>query len=335
MTNYNNNIVKPKVWQVIGTTIAKNATSSEAITQAGLNFEVMKRPNLHALPSGNNIISDSSFYTFRTDNEAILGDKVGKDYQVLQNVDAFSFFDSIVDGQGGIRYETAGALGYGSTIFITAKLPDYIKVGRNDLIDQYLFLTSTHDGTGSITIAFTPVRIWCSNTLNTALNNCSNCIKIRHTASAAEKLKGAHKMLGISNQLSVELEAIFNRWARVRITDPQVKRLIQLAMIPNKETYAKLKEGKDEELSSHFNNMVSSVFDYAMTADSQQENTTKGTLFGSYNAVTGYYQNVRNYRDDESKFKSIMYGTGQDRSQTTFNICADFAKNGNTALLFN
>jgi phage/plasmid-like protein (TIGR03299 family) len=335
MTTQNNSIVKPKVWQVIGKTIAKNATSAEAMIQAGLDFEVMKRPNIHALPSGKNIISGNSFYTFRTDNEAILGDKVGTDYEVVQNTSAFEFFDSIVGNGNQIRYETCGALGYGSTVFITAKLPEYIKVGRNDLIDQYLFLTSTHDGLGSITIAFTPVRIWCSNTLNAALRNCSNCIKIRHTASAAEKLKGAHKMLGISNQLSVELEAIFNRWSRVRITDPQVKRLIQLALIPNKETYEKLKAGKDEELSSQYNNLVSSVFDYCMTADSQQESTTKSTLFGAYNAVTGYYQNVRNYRDDESKFKSILYGTGQDRSQVAFNLCTDFAKNGANALVLN
>src|SRR5690606_32553824 len=116
------------------------------ILQAGLDFRVMKHPNLHALPSGNTIISDNSFYTFRTDTEAILGDKIGRDYEVVQNIDAFSFFDSIVGGKGGIQYETAGALGYGETIFITAKLPDYIRVGKDDLIDKYLFLTSTHDG---------------------------------------------------------------------------------------------------------------------------------------------------------------------------------------------
>jgi hypothetical protein len=72
-----------------------------------------------------------------------------------------------------------------------------------------------------------------------------------------------------------------------------------------------------------------------MTAVSQQENTTKGTLFRAYNAVTGYYQNVCNYHDDESKFKSIMYGTGQDRSQVSFNLCTEFAQNGNNALTFN
>jgi len=52
----------------------------------------------------------------------------------------------------------------------------------------------------------------------------------------------------------------------------------------------------------------------------------------SYNAVTGYFQNMRNYKDDESKFKSIMYGTGLQRSQMTFDLCKEFEKHGNSAL---
>lgn len=326
----NNSTIKPKVWQILGTTITKCKTSAEAIQEAGLDFTVVKHPNLHALPSGSNIISTNSYFTFRTDTEAILGDKVGSDYEVVQNVEAFAFFDSIVQNYGGIHYESAGSLGFGALTYITAKLPEHIKVGRTDLIDQYLFLTSTHDGTGSITIAFTPVRIYCANTLNAALRNCSNCIKIRHTASAAEKLKGAHKMLGLTNQLSAELEAIFNRWSRVRVTDPELKRLIQLAMSPNRETGELLRKGMESELSSQFNNTVSAVLDYSLTSPSQQENTTKGTLFGFYNSVTGYYQNVKGYRDDEAKFKSIMAGTGLQRNQSAFDLCHDFATHGSS-----
>ncbi|MHB8205951.1 DUF932 domain-containing protein [Mucilaginibacter sp.] len=326
------NIIKPKVWQILGKTITKCKTSAEAIQEAGLDFTVWKHPNLHALPSGNNIISDNSYFTFRTDTEAILGDKVGCDYEVVQNVNAFGFFDSIIENYGGLHYESAGSLGYGALTYITAKLPEYIKVGRSDLIEQYLFLTSTHDGTGSITIAFTPVRIYCANTLNAALQNCSNCIKIRHTASAAEKLKSAHKLLGLTNQLSTEMEAIFNRWSRVRISDPELKRLIQLAMVPNNETYELLKTGKESELSNQFNNTVSAVLEYSLTSPSQQEVTTKGTLFGFYNSVTGYYQNVKGYRDNEAKFKSIMGGTGLQRNQTAFELCYDFVNHGSSIL---
>jgi hypothetical protein len=79
-------------------------------------------------------------------------------------------------------------------------------VGRNDLIEQYLFLTTSHDGYGSITAAFTPIRVFCQNTLNAALRNHSNSIKIRHTASANDRLKQAHTLLGITNQLANELE---------------------------------------------------------------------------------------------------------------------------------
>ncbi|WP_129715527.1 DUF932 domain-containing protein [Pedobacter sp. SYP-B3415] len=327
--------IKEKIWKVIGQDIDPNATSAEAIKQAGLDFQVSKCPNIHVLPSGREITSGNSFFTFRTDTEAILGSKIGKDYQILQNTDAFAFFDNIVGGPGGIQYETAGALGYGETIFITVKLSSYIRVGRDDLIDEYLFLTSTHDGSGSITIAFTPVRIWCANTLTAALKNCSNQIKIRHTASASEKLKSAHHMLGLSEQLSTDLEDTFNHWSRVRISDPEVKKLIQLAMMPNKESYEKLKFGRESELSTYYTNIVDNAFDYAMTAESQQGATTKGTLFGAYNAVTGYYQNVRNFKDDDSKFKAIMHGTALERSQVAFNLCADFATHGSSILRLN
>ncbi len=338
--------VKESAWHGLGTVIDQYPTSAEAIIHAGLNYTVEKRPlftydteNFTGDPDTDIIIPEievPDFYAnVRTDTDGVLG-VVGKDYHIVQNVDAFSFFDSIVGGKDGILYETAGALGqHGHRVFITAKLPDYIRVGRNDCLEKYLFLTTSHDGLGSIQIAFTPVRIVCRNTLNAALRNHTNCIKIRHTASAADKLKEAYKMLGITNQLSVELEAVFNRWARVRISDPEVKKLIQIAMIPNRETYENLKAGKDDELSSNFKNQVSSVFDYAMTNPTQQEDTTKGTLYGCYNAVAGYFQNVRNYKDTESKFNSIMYGTGQSRAQTAFNLCADFAKNGSSALTLN
>ncbi|MCR8560466.1 DUF945 domain-containing protein [Mucilaginibacter sp. BJC16-A38] len=335
--------VREKAWHGLGQVISDYPTSAGALVHAQLDYTVEKR-NLFTCGDGSTAgatdpdgmlegrIAVPDYYaTVRTDNNKVLG-VVGRDYEVVQNVDAFTFFDSIVGGRDGILYETAGALGNGERIFITAKLPDYIRVGRNDCIEKYLFLTTSHDGTGSINIAFTPVRIVCQNTLHAALRGQINCIKIRHTASATDKLKEAYKMLQITNQLTVELEAIYNRWSRVKISDPELKRLLQMAMCPNRETFESLRLGKDELLSGHFNNIISGVFDYAMTSPTQQVETTRGTLFGAYNAVTGYFQNVRNFRDEEAKFKSIMYGTGLQKSQTAFNLCADFAKHGKLLL---
>ena len=323
--------VQEKAWHGLGTIVQDYPNSREALQFAGLDFTVQKRPNTHILDSGETITSTSSFYTYRPDTGAILGDRLGADYQVVQNREAFAFFDSIVGGDG-IMYETAGALGQGERIFMTAKLPDYIRVGKDDLIEKYLFLTTSHDGYGSITAAFTPIRIVCNNTLNAALRNCANAIRIRHTQSAESRLKEAHKVMGMSNMLAMELEEIFNQWTKVRISDSEVQKLIQLAMVPNKEVLRNIQRGQMDELSTCFLNICDSVYEYAMSSPTQQSETTKGTLFGAYNAVTGYFQNVRGYKSGEAKFRAIMDGTGKLRTQAAFDLCTEFAKLGGTMM---
>jgi len=328
--------VKEKAWHGLGQIVESYPTSAEAIKFAGLDYTVEKRPlftydseSHRANKETDNVIPKidvPDFHaTIRTDNEQVLG-VVGKEYEVIQNRDAFSFFDAIVGGKEGILYETAGALGKGEKIFITTKLPGYIRVGSDDLIEKYLFLTTSHDGYGSITAAFTPVRIVCNNTLNAALGNMSNCIKIRHTQSAPDKLKEAHKVMGISNTLSDELNGIFNRWAKVRITDKEVLKLVQQAMAPSKGILQNVLNGREDEHSSYFNNVCGSVCEYAFGNQTQQTATTKGTLFGAYNAITGYFQNVKDYKNEEAKAKSILFGTGFNKSQNAFRLCTEFEK---------
>ncbi|WP_412467466.1 DUF932 domain-containing protein [Pedobacter sp. KLB.chiD] len=343
--------VKEKAWHGLGKIVESYPTSAEALKFAGLDYSVEKRPlftvdskNLISYQNSDSDISLNGFMpeilvpnfysTVRTDTEEVLG-VVGRDYKVVQNTEAFSFFDSIVGGGEGILYETAGALGKGERIFITAKLPSYIKVGKDDLIEQYLFLTTSHDGFGSITAAFTPVRIVCNNTLNAAIKNSSSSIRIRHSSGANDRLKQAHTLMGISGRIGDEMEQIFNHWAKVRITDTDLKKLVQVAMAPNREVLDKLQRGLLDEASSVYKNIVDDVYSYAMSAPSQLIDTAKGTLFGAYNAVTGYYQNARKFKDSEAKFKSIIEGTAKQRGQSAFDLCLDLGKNGNVDFQLN
>jgi phage/plasmid-like protein (TIGR03299 family) len=332
--------VKEKAWHGLGETVDQYPNSREAIVDAGLDYKVEKtklftegllKNEGQVMPV---VLVPGYFATMRTDNNAVLG-VVGKDYQIVQNRDAFTFFDSII-GSDGIMYETAGALGKGERIFITAKLPGYIKVGNDDLIEKYLFLTTSHDGSGSITAAFTPIRIVCANTLNAAMKNMTNVVKIRHTSNAAERLRTAHKVMGIASRFSDKIGETFNQWVKSPIADPQLKKLIEIAMAPNKEVLGNLKDGKVNALSTQFLNIVEDVYEYALSNPTQQLPTTMGTLFGAYNAVTGYFQNVRKFQDEEAKLKSIILGgTAQLRAQAAFNICAEFARVGSAAFSLN
>ncbi len=104
-------------------------------------------------------------------------------------------------------------------------------------------------------------------------------------------------------------------------------------MVPNKEVLQNIQTGKDDDLSTCFKNICDTTFEYAMSNPTQQQETTKGTLFGAYNAVTGYFQNVRNYKDDEAKLKSVLFGgTAQIRTEKAFELCNDFTNNGSTFL---
>lgn len=337
--------VQQKAWHGLGQIVEDYPTSEEAIKFAGLDYEVVKSP---LFTKGSSLIETEDgvklgsselevsdyFANIRTDNNAVLG-VVGKDYHIVQNCEAFSFFDSIVGSNKGILYETAGALGKGERIFITAKLPDYIRVGNgDDITEKYIFLTTSHDGSGSITAAFTPVRIVCQNTLNASLRNMTNVVRIKHTSGAKQRIETAHKVMGLANTMSNQLEGMFNEWSKIRISDDDVKQLIQVSLCPNKKTLELLKKGDEDEVSTMFKNTVEDAFAYAMMSETQQMETTKGTLFGAYNAVTGYFQNVRKYRDNESKLQSIvMGGTAQLKSQKAFELCTAFVKDG--AEIFN
>lgn len=337
--------VKQKAWHNLGQIVQDAPTSKEAIILAGLDYEIQKTPlftqgsTLVETPDGgfsvgDGVVSiDTHFATLRTDNNAILG-IVGKDYEILQNIEAFEFFDSLVNNETGITYETAGALGNGERVFVTAKLPTNIRIqGTDDIIENYLVLTTTHDGSGSITAGFTPVRVVCQNTLNASLKSMSNIVRIRHTSGAKDRLNDTKKVFKLALSLSNNLDTIYNNWAKTKISDKQVEKLIRLALSPNKEVteaiFSDDLKMQNNIFTANFINQTDKAIDYAFSHPTQQLESVKGTLFGAYNAVSGYYQNVYDFKDEQTKFQSIaMNGSAQSRQQKAFDIAMNFANNG-------
>jgi len=57
---------------------------------------------------------------------------------------------------------------------------------------------------------------------------------------------------------------------KVRITDGEVKKLIQLAMVPNKEVLRNIQTGNLDELSTCFMNICDKAYDYSQSHYTQQ-----------------------------------------------------------------
>lgn len=148
---------RQKPWHGLGTMVTEAPDSKSALELAGLNWTVIQKPikTQDGLP-----IPGFKANMRNTDNQVfgVVTDR----YKVVQNQDAFAFTDKLL-GEG-VTYETAGSLREGHRTWLLAKLPQrYIISG--DEMTPYLVFMNSHDGTGAIKAAMTPIRVVCMNTL--------------------------------------------------------------------------------------------------------------------------------------------------------------------------
>jgi phage/plasmid-like protein (TIGR03299 family) len=305
--------MKEPAWHGLGQNVGHVMTAEEAIKEANLGFEVQKFPILRE--DGITVI-ESHMETRRMDNDVTLG-VVGKDYEVVQNWDCFKFFDNIVGRKEAI-YETAGVLGKGEVIFITARLPKEIVIGRDDLIHNYVALITSHDMSYALTAFFTPVRIVCNNTMNAAMRNCMNRVYMKHTKNVQREMFDGARIMGLNSrymdQLAIEMGYLYDK----KIAEDEVRELLtQVFLSPVQQ--AKGNSYLPFDLSTRKKNTIQEVIDYYHYAETQKG--IKGTAYGLYHAVTGYFQNRQKFTNDTLKMKSVMlHGTAYQYQQKAFNL---------------
>lgn len=280
-----------KAWHGLGQIVEKAMTSEEAIVLANLDYDVVKEPIFCEGQNGFNSVVPNNFITKRTDNNEIFG-VVGNRYEIVQNRDAFTFFDAIV-GSGQAIFETAGVLGKGERIFISAKMPSYVRInGTDDVTETYAILTSSHDGTGAVICALTNIRIVCQNTLRLALKSATSKVSVRHTTNAEAKLVQAHTFLGIANTYTEQLNVTLNELALKKVSDVQVKNLIA-DLFPS-----------DAKVDTRITNIRESVMNSYFTGIGQEK--ILGTAWGVYNGITHYLSHEKEYKSQDVKFENLL-----------------------------
>jgi phage/plasmid-like protein (TIGR03299 family) len=255
----------------------------------------------------------NTFATVRTDTSEVLG-VVGSRYKPIQNKDTFAFFDALVGSSESI-YHTAGALGSGERIWILAKLPSYIRIGKNDIVNKYLLLTNSHDGSAVVRAKLTPIRVVCSNTLSVALNGGEQEVRIRHTVNAVEKLRDAHKLLGLTNNLYHQLDTIFNRMALRKVTSKQLMDYVK-ALVP---------ANPDAKFQTRNENIREAILELHETG--QGAEMSRGTLWGAYNAATEYTDHVQSSRNPNKQLSSMWFGSGEKLKLRAFALAQKMLTN--------
>ena len=210
---------REKPWHGLGTRVENAPTSKDALELAGLDWKVIQKPIL----TGDGTLIEGFKANVRDTDQKVLG-VVSNRYKVVQNEDAFAFTDALL-GEG-VRYETAGSLAEGKRTWILAKLPHkYIIAG--DEITPYLVFMNSHDGSGAIKVAMTPIRVVCQNTLNLALTRAKRSWSTNHTGDINGKMEDARNTLQLSNQYMVELGKGIEQLQKIRLSDKQVLEFVE------------------------------------------------------------------------------------------------------------
>ena len=291
-----------KAWHDVGVRVEKEVTAKEAIQLSRLNYKVEKKP----IQTIDNLPIVEKYATVRVDNNTPLG-IVGERYRIIQNVEAFNFFDVLV-GEGQAIYHSAGALGNGERIWLLAKLPNKIIVGKEDTVEKFLCLTNSHDGSKALQVYFTPIRVVCQNTLNVSLKNTGASISIRHTNNYKNKIEEARRVLGIVIDYYAQFENLANQLKDVKLEKEAVNKY-----------YDKLLgiKGNDEDTTRKLNIKKELIALYENGTGNQIADV-KHSLWTAYNAVaeyTDFYKTVKN----DNRIESLLFGSGAELKNKAWN----------------
>lgn len=288
-------------WHGLGVRLDGPATSKEAITAAGLDYEV----ELHPLQTTCGQQVEMRKAVVRTDSKKVLG-VVGNKYTPIQNYQCFGFLDSVVaDGQ--VSYHTAGALGSGERIWMLAKLPSTIRVkGTDDITEQFLLLSNSHNGSSSLRVFFTPIRVVCANTLGAAeRRGRKQGVSICHRGDLTAKVGEAQNILGLASRFYDDLETKINRLAQVQLSKTQLETYFQSIYPDPVESNSTRAKNVRHELTRLFEE-----------GKGQDIPRIRHSAWAAFNAVTEYVDHHRSSRGNSdleirgNRLKSAWFGSG-------------------------
>jgi phage/plasmid-like protein (TIGR03299 family) len=302
-------------WHRLGTKLEQPATAHEAIEAAGLNYVVELKPL--KTNDGNEVPTRKA--TVRTDTSDILG-VVGNGYVPVQNFQAFGFLDAIA-ADGGLRYHTAGALGKGEKIWLLGKLPGHIQVKNSaDIVDKFLLLSNSHDGSAALRVYFTPIRVVCQNTLALAERRSQGQdVSILHKGDLQAKIKEAQQVLGFATRFYDDAEERINRLAAHYPTPIQLSAYF-------KEIYPDPEEGKDKTRATNIRQELHRLFEEGIGHDAP---AIKHSSWMAFNAVTEFVDHVRPSRGTSDmdrasrRLDSIWFGSGARLKQKAWDLALD------------
>ena len=316
-------------WHGLGELIPedKKLSIEEGLIAAGLDWDVQLRPlciaEMAASPDPDQIgplpedplagMEVPANATVRSTDNKVLG-VVGMRYHPLQNVDAFQWFQPFLDADVA-HLHTAGSLHGGSRVWVLSKLNnDPMEITPGDEVNKFMLLSNSHDGTTSIRVGFTPIRVVCANTLAMAHSDTASALlRVKHSKNVRQNLELVRETMDAANSRFEATAEQFRLLARTNVNSADLDKYIKIVL------------DCDEKPSTRTKNIIEEIVGrFEQPVGNDGASLAGGTYWTAYNAVTEYLSYSRG-RNTESRIASLWYGDSMKVNQRALKSAVELA----------
>jgi phage/plasmid-like protein (TIGR03299 family) len=259
---------------------------------------------------------------------------VGTGYQVCQNCELAEFTDALAQ-TGKVVIESCGSIMGGKRVWFLAKSESF-EVGGTDTVHAYVLVCNSHDGSQSIKVVPTSIRVVCKNTYNLVVPEAdgtrpeSAAISIRHSGKISDKLEQARQALKYYGSIVYKNREMFEALAAKKVSRDQGIELFAGAYA-SEWTVATQEELDSDDLkvartaTNRFNRMKDAKKLFLKRYDEEVAKVGgEDSLWAYANAATGYIQHdvVARGTDDtvrvERRQHSNLFGLNSQRTHNVF-----------------
>tara|TARA_Y100001963_G_C6710522_1_gene414048 strand:+ start:83 stop:1135 length:1053 start_codon:yes stop_codon:yes gene_type:complete len=318
-------------------------TASQGMAKADVLFEIEKHPQVVKMSDGTEL-DTNSYAVVReptTDDpkHRVLA-TVGREWDMIQAKDLGKMLDPISEK---FPVETVGAIGQGEKIFVSLDAGGSTIAGEDH--ELYWLITDHRDGTGAMTMAFTPVRVVCQNTLITGLRNSKVSVNLKHNRNITTDTSFYMDIFSQMAQTQESVVTAMDSMTKNKLTDRQVSQIMTSAYPKaSRPDKLKLSDGvtaddvpanvwkrilndkkEQREIWEKRQNRTDVIVDHAkerLDVFNQEFPKLANTSWAVYNAIV----ETEDYRRGHDKSGTALYGSRAEAKARAFNSALNYVR---------
>ena len=243
---------------------------------------------------------------YRSDTKAPLS-VMSQRYQIVQPRDVLNFYRDLTEFND-FELETAGILKGGRKFWALARTGQSTTLKGGDVVNGYLLLATSCDGSMATTATPTSVRVVCNNTLSLAMNGAQQAIRVPHSTRFDELEVKRQLGLGIArwDDFMDHLQALSTR----KVKSHEAMSYFLNVLCAADEQPSQRSSGLSSERA-----LKSAMTLYEGQGRGAELASANGTAWGLVNAVTEYVDHQRRARSTDNRLDSAWFGVGAQIKQ--------------------